>query len=250
MQIKNFRHPERKPLRAVVEGRPSSSISLESSSYSIFPQDALGMYWFLFLFIFPTYLTPFSIMLDPAGDAHHAGRIIDDCFERGLTLQFCENLKKELEKKHPVHVILTRTPGDTLEPLQNASFANRLGVQIYISFHFFQEAEERSKINLYHFIHNPVTDFWSPQQNTLRFIRFDEAHKITIQQTSNYVQQLHKSLSKTIKHADTAPAVSLPFKPLLGITAPAIGIEISLHNRNDWRNYISGMAQAIGALVP
>ncbi len=191
-----------------------------------------------------------SIMLDPAGDAQHAGRHIDDCFERGLTLQFCEQLKKELEKKYSVHVTLTRIPGDTLEPLQNANFANRLNVQLYISFHFYHEPEERSKINLYHYVYNPVTDFWSPKNDALRFIRFDEAHKANIHITQQYAQQLQKSLSEQIKQADTAPVIGLPFKPLTGITAPAIGIEISLHNRNDWKNYISGMGQAIGALLP
>jgi len=35
-------------------------------------------------------------MLNPAGDAHDAGRTLSDGFERGVTRQFAEKLKKSL----------------------------------------------------------------------------------------------------------------------------------------------------------
>ena len=35
-------------------------------------------------------------MIDPSGDAKHTGRVIQDTFERGITLQCAEALKKEL----------------------------------------------------------------------------------------------------------------------------------------------------------
>ena len=69
---------------------------------------------------------PFSIMLDPAGDAQTTGRIIDDNYERGVTLQLCEDIKKQLEAEQPknTRIVLTRFPGETIDPLQNANFAN------------------------------------------------------------------------------------------------------------------------------
>ena len=79
----------------------------------------------------------FSIMLDPAGDAKHTGRQIDDNLERGISLQFTEKLKQTLEKQHPeIHVVLSRFPGETIYHLQNANFANRLEVDFYLSIHF------------------------------------------------------------------------------------------------------------------
>lgn len=244
MQMTLNRHPER---AQSASRRIRKHTSPSIAALWAFTQDAWVVLVFL-AFIVPLNLTPFSIMLDPAGDAQHAGRMIDDCFERGLTLQFCQALKKELEKKQQLHITLTRIPGDTLEPLQNANFANRLGVHLYVSFHFFHEPEERSTINLYQYVYNPTTDFWSPTSDALRFVRFDEAHKTHIKITQQYAHQLQKSLSDIIKHADITPVIGLPFKPLLGITAPAIGIEISLKNRTDWQNYISGVAEAIGQL--
>ena len=69
-----------------------------------------------------------------------AGRIVNDSFERGLTLQFAQELKKELELNfNNIRVVLTRIPGETLESLQNANFANRLNVDFYLSIHFYSE---------------------------------------------------------------------------------------------------------------
>ena len=39
---------------------------------------------------------PFTIMIDPAGDAKHTGRLIQDTLERGISLQCAEELKKNL----------------------------------------------------------------------------------------------------------------------------------------------------------
>ena len=38
-----------------------------------------------------------TLMINPAGDAQNAGRIVGDCYERGLTLQFAEKLQKVID---------------------------------------------------------------------------------------------------------------------------------------------------------
>jgi len=87
------------------------------------------------------------IMLDPAGDAQYAGRRIDDSFERGLTLRCAEQLKQRLEQLFPqIHVVLTRLPGETVQPLQNANFANRLSVDLYLSIHFYHETATKPEL--------------------------------------------------------------------------------------------------------
>ena len=40
----------------------------------------------------------FTLMLDPAGDAQYPGRIIDDSFERGITLQCVEELQRVIRQ--------------------------------------------------------------------------------------------------------------------------------------------------------
>ena len=52
--------------------------------------------FFLLLFVtIPTLSKKFTIMLDPSGDAKHTGRIINKTFERGISLQCAEVLKKK-----------------------------------------------------------------------------------------------------------------------------------------------------------
>lgn len=46
-----------------------------------------------------------TIIIDPAGDANHALREIDDTYERGLTLQCAQALKKKLKRCIQIFVL-------------------------------------------------------------------------------------------------------------------------------------------------
>jgi hypothetical protein len=45
------------------------------------------------------------------------------------------------------------------------------------------------------------------------------------------------------------PVIGLPLKPLVGIQATAIGCEIGLHNKDDWKLFVEPLAQSITALA-
>ncbi len=192
----------------------------------------------------------FLIMLNPAGDANYAGRTIDDCFERGLTFQYVEYLKKALETQYPeIRVIITRFPGEAVDPLQNAHFANRLSVDLYISIHFYAEQHQKNKVFLYHFITTP-TDYWSMPTNQL-FIPYDQAHRAHSIKTQEWATTITKELKKEPynKEFETYGPFGIPFKPLMGIHAPAIAIEASLKNRNDWKQYINPIIKSLEPLI-
>lgn len=57
----------------------------------------LGLVCFFSLELYSIQQNIFTLMIDPAGDAKHAGRVIEDSFERGITLQCAEKLKKMLK---------------------------------------------------------------------------------------------------------------------------------------------------------
>ncbi len=191
----------------------------------------------------------FSLMLDPAGDAKHTGRRLEDSFERGITLQCTEQLKKVLEKRHPnMRVVLTRFPGESLQPLQNANFANRLDVDFYLSIHFFQEKNIKPQLFLYHFSYN---DDFITKVFDLCFYRYDQAHLFnmpTIKLWGNTIKNvLEKELYK--KQFDVHSVFKLPFKPLIGIKAPAIALEAGLKYKDDWYIYIEPIADSISAII-
>ncbi len=190
----------------------------------------------------------FLIMLAPAGDAKHIGRKIGDNFERGITLQYAEQLKKIVEGQCPsIAVIISRFPGDIISPLQNASFANRLQVDLFISIHFYQTTETKPKLHLYQFSYND--DFITPIAG-LSFYHYDQAHLFNKKQTNTWATCIKQMCEEDQyqKLFIVQDICKLPFKPLIGVTTPAIGIEIGLKNAPDWQQYLAPIAQSIHTL--
>lgn len=197
------------------------------------------------LSIYSSMIYGYSLMLDPAGDAQHAGRMVHDTFERGITLQCAEQLKKKIESINPtIRTILTRFPGESVEPLQNAHFANRLDVDLYISIHCYQEKETKPQLSVYYVSYN---DHFITKTYDVCFYPYDQAHRIQAQKTNDIVRILSTSLSqkKYARLYDFKGNHGLPIKPLIGIKSPAILIELSLKNSSDWQPYIEPIAHAI-----
>ncbi|MCK5632770.1 N-acetylmuramoyl-L-alanine amidase [bacterium] len=203
----------------------------------------------IILFYFNTLLPTFSIMLDPAGDAKHTGRQIQDSLERGISLQCAQALKKALEKKYSnIRVILTRFPGETIYPLQNANFANRLAVDFYVSLNFYPETKTKPGIFLYYFSYG---DEFVTKIPDLFFCPFDQAHRISSKTTRLWAQNIANTLqSSQYKHQfDFHDVRGLPFKPLVGVKAPAVALEIGLKEKNDWQKYIEPLVQSLETIV-
>ena len=192
------------------------------------------------------------IVIDPAGNSQNPGREIDDTFERSLTMQMAQDLKVYLEEKNPqIKVLLTRSPGENLEPLQNVSFSNRLGAELYISLNFFEQPEEKPSLFVYTLLLDPATDFLEKKGSELTLMPFDQTYKLSLKKTDEYAQLLTSSCKEGSK---TSPLtchrrISVPFKPLLGITAPALGIEIGIRRQNDWKKLTPVIAQALEKMV-
>lgn len=195
---------------------------------------------------------PFTVMIDPAGDARNPGRVIDDTYERSLTMQCAEELKQLLEAEpHKCRVILTRFPGEAVEPLQNVTFANRLGIDLYISLHFFEQKTETPQIYFYTLLYDPATDFVTKKGTSLELLPYDQAYKISLAKTKQYSTLAFTSCSQASKgfHAACHAPLPVPYKPLIGITAPAIGIEIGIQSKNQGKLIAPLVAQALKAIV-
>ena len=193
---------------------------------------------------------PFTIMIDPSGDAKHTGRVIHDTFERGITLQCAELLKKELNKALPhVRIVLTRVPGETIQPLQNASFANRLQVDFYLSICFYPDFDIPNSIAIYQYLTQP-TDYWH-NHIPLHFYHIDQAHLININATSEIGKKFLNTLqNKSINSFFLVKGLfAIPFKPLIGIKAPALALEVGLAQKNDFNQIIKPIIACIKEIV-
>lgn len=189
-------------------------------------------------------------MLCPFGDAKTTGRIIDDSFERSLTLKFAEELEKiiESQNKKRVEVVLNRTPGEILEPLQNANFANRLDVDFFLSIHFFKENGARPKAYLFSY----TNDIYPTSlKQDLSFVSFDEAFRINLNKTKKYAELFANSLNqeKNKYNFDFKNHLNIPYKPLSGIKTPALAFEASLKNSADWKQYLEPVCEALNSLI-
>ncbi|AXK60588.1 N-acetylmuramoyl-L-alanine amidase [Candidatus Chromulinivorax destructor] len=193
----------------------------------------------------------FTIMIDPAGDAKHTGRLIQDTLERGISLQCAEELKKVIMQRNSnIRVILTRVPGETIQPLQNASFANRLQVDFYMSIYFYEEQNTPAYITLYHYLENPINDYWyKPLQ--LCFYQTNQAHLMHLATTKKWgIAMLDVLQNKqSQKYFQPLGFFGIPFQPLVGVQAPAIAVEIGLKNKQDWRHVIEPLVQAIERII-
>ncbi len=185
----------------------------------------------------------FTIMLDPAGHAKHTGRTIENTFERAVTLSIAQALEKALHSKLTCTVIITRSPGEIVSPLQNANFSNRLPVDLFINLNCYQATHGKLSLYLYYFSDGKLFTSTPPKRS---LIPFDKAHLLSVDRTKIYTQQiaqtLHSSSTHTIK---TYGPFSLPCTALMGIIAPAISIEFCIAHKDDWIAAIEPLSAAI-----
>ncbi len=191
----------------------------------------------------------FTIMINPSGDAENTGRKIDDSFERGITLQCTERLKKLIEETYPtVRVVLTRFPGETLQPLQNANFANRLDVDFYLSIHFYEEQEIKPSVALYTFSSD---NNLIPKPVDLAFYAHDKAYVISHATTQEYSRSMLTILTQEKYHHqfNVKGPYALPFAPLIGIKSPAIALEIGLKTKESWDHFLVPLLECIETII-
>lgn len=181
----------------------------------------------------------------PSNEKYMAGRTIDDCFERGIALQFAEQLKKNLEFYSGIRVIVSRYTEKNIESMHNANFANRLNVDLYLSLHFFEEKQEKPTLNIYRFLYHPVIDYWPLQSPQLSFIPYDQAHRQMINITQSYTEIFFNTLQSYQALFEIKGIFGLPFKPLIGIKSPAFALEASLKEKDSWKLYVEPMTTGI-----
>ena len=189
-------------------------------------------------------------MIDPAGHAKNVGRRLVESYERGETFKFAEKLKDALNEKYGIRSVLTRFPGEEIIDLQNASFANRLQVSFYFSLHIYRESGVKPKIYIYHLVYDPIVDLAKRTIDELLFVPINRAHFANITTTMFFGRKMKEVLSQSNyqKQFDFYGPYGIPFKPLIGITAPAIGIEVGIDQEDKWQNLIDPLVESLSFL--
>jgi N-acetylmuramoyl-L-alanine amidase len=206
----------------------------------------------IFLGIGPLKASPLLVMIDPAGHSKDTGRKLHQGYERAETYQWAEALKKGLESQLSyVRVILTRAPGDEIVDLQNASFANRRKVNLFIRLQLYPEASEKPQLHLYYHLMDPLIDGIKKTTEPFLFIPIHQAHFAALGTSKYYATQLQSFFSapSIIKQLDCHATLGLPLKPLTGIQAPALLLELGVHHDHDWSLALEYLVQGIASLL-
>lgn len=169
------------------------------------------------------------VMINPAGHAGDAGRKLKNSYERAETIKMAQYIQERLESKNDnLRVVLTRTPGETVVDFQNASFANRLSVDLFLSLHFYSSEKSKHQIFIYYYVGDPIVDFARRNVSELSLISVMQAHQFNIYKTRHIAESSHSYILGSLNNEnfEIVEPLGIPVKPLLGIASPAILVEI------------------------
>ncbi len=191
----------------------------------------------------------YTIMLDPAGDAKHTGRLIGDHFERGLTLQCAQYIKATLEDTfNNIEVLMTRFPGQTIAPLQNATFANHMA-DLYISLHCCSQPTSHNSVSFYYYCADP-TALAKKQSKKITFIPVEQVHQQATALSQNYAHAMYHACNPQENASYTAHApLGILFLPLKGILCPSFALELALKNPQDISFFAQVVVNGIATLI-
>ena len=205
---------------------------------------------FIFFCCFISNLLPLVVMINPAGHAKSVGRRLVESVERAITFKFAESLQQQLQEKYGYRVILTRYPGEEIVDWESASFANRLNVDFYLSLHIYREELVKPKMFTYYLLYNSLVDLAHRMFDSYSFIPVHQAHYKNVNTTKFYGQSMKTALETdwNKKRFDFYGSYGIPFKPLCGVIAPAIAVEVGICQEDQWKSLVDPLVESLAFL--
>ncbi len=179
---------------------------------------------------------PFLILIEAQGNAHAPGRIIEDSFESEITFNAAHFLKNTLENMHPtIKILVQRSDG-----LSNAHTANKIDADLYLCL----SACKSTKTGIALFRFDYRNQFILKEG--LSFISYDQIYLLNQPTTISWINTIGTFLSEqNILRA----AYACPYRPLMGIRAPAIALELLLNNKSEWSEYMNTFAHSLTPII-
>lgn len=192
-----------------------------------------------------------TIVLDPAGDLRDAGRTLGDEFERTLTYRLAESLERAVSRMTTARIIIARHPGERRELFQTASYANRLPADLVLHLSLFPSQQERPEFFVYALSYQPDVDVWMRiSEPLLEFLPFHDAHRRVLLRNYAAMTQLQASLQQQrVRGFILHEGRMVPYKPLVGMTVPAVGIECGMRRSDQLEEIAAILSNALVALL-
>ena len=211
----------------------------------------MNFHLFLLPVVVASSLIAKTVMLDPAGHAKQPGRQLYESFERAETYRCVEQIKKIIEAKSDVRVLVTRAPGEDIVPLQSASFANRAGVDLFMTVHLVKESAEQPSINLAYLTYDTLLDQTHKDYKKGDFVPVYQAHCPALATTKRWSEQMVKQLTAVVpkRWSVAQQTLALPLKELQGVVAPAVMLELGVHTDREYAEITEHLAETIMACL-
>lgn len=188
----------------------------------------------------------YTVLLHPCGDKKTTGRVIGREFERSLTRNLADSIKKLLDNRHDIQVMITHDIGTLAEHQQHAELANRLQADIYIDLRCYENSQMIPEVGIYFPLYNPSTDFWLKKTTPLSLVPIDKAYLKNILTSVSFAQQFTQTLKELYgRYVLVQNTYGLPLTPLIGIQAPSCVIECGIQKPEQ----IAELAQALSHLI-
>jgi N-acetylmuramoyl-L-alanine amidase len=174
-----------------------------------------------------------TIMFDPAGDINTPGRMLGNYTEQSLAVNIAKILKKQLEHDHSsLTVLLSHDSNESVMPITKANDSNIKPVDLFIHLTLNQTTSKTFSLGIYHYLTNQKDFLDTRNNNELVLTPYTYAH------LGNVMVNAYLTRTLAQNHPEITTHAAMPLKPLVGITAPALVIEIGLANVDVWPDLI------------
>jgi hypothetical protein len=115
----------------------------------------------------------------------------------------------------------------------------------------YREESEKPKIYFYHLQYDPMVDLAKRSNDDLCLTPLHRAHFSNIHLTKFYGDKMFNYLNQNTfkRYFDCYALKGIPLKPLVGITAPAILLEIGICRENKWKSLVKPIVESLTFLT-
>lgn len=167
-----------------------------------------------------------TIVIAPTGDASHA------------SLQLSQLIKADLQRQRNLEVVIA--------PEAPVKLANQLAAQFFVSLTVLSVPTAQASCACYYYSRQR----FSPQltHQPWLFYPLHDIYRLYSDQTSNWAHKISAYLAQngTSLHVTSAAPIGCPYRPLLGVNAPAVGLELALPaTPADLANYAQLLSESL-----
>ncbi|MGQ9617590.1 MAG: N-acetylmuramoyl-L-alanine amidase family protein [Candidatus Aminicenantia bacterium] len=183
--------------------------------------------------------SPKIIVIDPGHGGEEDGAIGPTGLkEKNVVLSIAKKLKKNIEERMGIRVVLTREEDRAISLDERVSIANNMKADLFISIHANGSVRRKASGAEVYFLSLNATDedakllsqienFGEDKENSdLKLILWDMAQSLYLKESSTLAEFIQNEMNALLKTRGRG-VKQAPFKVLMGVASPAVLVEVA-----------------------